>query len=90
MVQDGENSGVSFAHLLLHEHTIRPQNYERDSQILVVATVTVLYTLACIPIRRDSLQKAAHVVFMLASATFAILLVVFGYLSKSTVSQHYK
>lgn len=86
VVQDGEDSIVSFAHLSLHEHTIRPQNYERDSQILVVAAVTVLYTMACIPIRRDSLQKTAHIVFMLASASLAILLVVFAYLSKSTQS----
>ena len=88
VVQDGEDSVVSLAHLSLHEHTIRPEKYERDSQFLTVASIAVLYTLACIPIRRDSLQKAAHVVFMLSSAFLAILLVVFAYLSKSTQSHN--
>ena len=87
-VGDGEESHVSLSHFKLHEHTIRPKHYERNARILVVATTSLLYALASIPLRRDGLQKAAHATFMLSSALLAVLLVVFAYLSKSTQSHN--
>jgi heme/copper-type cytochrome/quinol oxidase subunit 4 len=85
-IGDGEGSHISLAHLDLHEHTIRPKHYERDSRFIFAATSALLCILASIPIQRGRLNKATHAIFMLASALVAVLLAVFAYLSKSTQS----